>query len=86
MMFLRASEIAIGERPQLHVRHIVAAIHSHALSTADLLIDPRNGKWLSTPKAVKHRGLELAGSIAELAMVIYQAESETCEIEGKGAA
>ena len=78
MMFLRASEIALGERPQLEVRHIVGAIRGHALNPADLLLDPRTGKWLSTPKAVKHRGLELAGSIAELAMILYQVEQEAC--------
>jgi hypothetical protein len=75
-MMLRASELALAERPELEIRHVIAAIRSHALNPGDLLIDPRSGKWLSKPNAVKHRGLELAGSIAELAMVIYQVESE----------
>lgn len=77
-MMLRASELAIAERPELEIRHLVAAIRSHALNTGDLLIDPRSGKWLSKPNAVKSRGLELAGSLAELALIIYQVENEPC--------
>lgn len=84
---LRAAEIAMEERPEIEVRHIVAAIKSHALSPADLLIDTRTGRWLSTPKAVKHRGLEFAGSLAEVALVIHQVESETAsKAQEKGAA
>lgn len=84
---LRAAEIAMEERPEIETRHIVAAIKSHALSPADLLIDPRTGLWLSTPKAVKHRGLEFAGSLAEVALVILQVESETAsKAQEKGAA
>lgn len=86
LTMLRAAEIAMEDRPELETRHIVTAIRSHALNAGDLLIDPRTGKWLSTPKAVKHRGLELAGSIAELAMIVYQVENEACKAKEKGAA
>lgn len=61
-MMLRASELALAERPELEIRHVIAAIRSHALNTADLLVCPRTGKWLSKPNAVKSRGLELAGT------------------------
>ncbi len=71
-----AARIAIEERPQLEARHIVAAIRTHALRPADLLIDQVSGKWISTKQAVAHRGREYGRSIAEIAMGIKQAEEE----------
>lgn len=74
-----AARIAMQERPQLELRHILAAIRSHALRPGDLLIDSISGKWLSSKQAVTHRGTEYGRSIAEIAMGIMQAEEEAAE-------
>lgn len=72
----RAGELALASGHDLAVEHVVAAIRSLALRTADTLVCGITGDFMSTRAAVKHRGEELARAITELALLIRDMESE----------
>jgi hypothetical protein len=72
----RAGELAIASGHDLSLDHVVAAIRSLALRTADVLVDSLTGDFMAAKPAIKHRGEELARTITELALVIRDMESE----------
>ena len=70
----RASFRAMEIRPALELRHIVAALRSLLIEPRDLLVCHFSGDWLSTKEAVAHRGREVAKALAELALIVKEAE------------
>ena len=73
---VRAADIAQEIRPELETRHLATALRSLELRLADVLVDPLTGRWIGTKEAVAHRGRELAGAIAELALIVREIEME----------
>jgi len=73
---VRAAELAHEMQPELPLSHIEAALRSLTLHPSDLHVDYLTGDWLSIPKAVRHRGDEVARAIAELALIIRSMEQE----------
>jgi hypothetical protein len=70
----RAGQLALESSHDLNVSHVVAAIRSLVLWPADLLVDALTGQWLSTPAAVRHRGLEISRAIIERAHIVADVE------------
>jgi hypothetical protein len=75
----RASFRAMEIRPALELRHIVAALRSLLIEPRDLLVCHSSGDWLSTKEAVAHRGREVAKALAELALIVKEAEEAALE-------
>ena len=72
----RAGELALASGHDLSLDHVVAAIRSMALRTADVLVDSLTGEFMAAKPAIKHRGQEIARAITELALIIKELESE----------
>jgi hypothetical protein len=41
-----------------------------------VLVDPLTGRWIGTKVAVANRGREIAGALAELALIVREIEME----------
>jgi hypothetical protein len=63
-------------RPELDLRHVLAAMSAFQVSLHDVLVDPLTGRWIGTKEAVAHRGREIAGALAELAMIVREIETQ----------
>jgi hypothetical protein len=73
---VRAADIAQEIRPELETRHLATALRSLELRLADVLVDPLTGRWIGTKVAVANRGREIAGALAELALIVREIEME----------
>jgi hypothetical protein len=73
---VRAGELAMELRPELDLRHVLAAMSAFQVSLHDVLVDPLTGRWIGTKEAVAHRGREIAGALAELAMIVREIETQ----------
>ena len=73
---VRAADIAQEIRPELETRQLATALRSLELRLADVLVDPLTGRWIGTKAAVANRGREIAGALAELALIVREIEME----------
>jgi hypothetical protein len=63
-------------RPELDLRHVLVAMSAFQVSLHDVLVEARTGEWSGTKEAVAHRGRELAGALAEVALMVRELELE----------
>jgi hypothetical protein len=73
---VRAGELAMELRPELDLRHVLVAMSALQVSLPDVLVNPFTGEWSGTREAVAHRGRELAGALAEVALMVRELEME----------
>ncbi len=73
---VRAGELAMELRPELDLRHVLVAMSAFQVSLHDVLVEARTGEWSGTKEAVAHRGRELAGALAEVALMVRELELE----------
>jgi hypothetical protein len=73
---VRAAELAMQSRPMLSVHDVEAALRSMELNPADVLVCHLTGAWLSSPAAVKHRGVEVSAALVELAHIIKRVKED----------
>ena len=73
---VRAGELAIEQRPELELRHVLVAMSAFQVNLRDVLVNPFTGEWSGTKEAVAHRGRELAGALAEVALMVRELEME----------
>jgi hypothetical protein len=73
---VRAGELAMELRPELELRQVLVAMSALQVGLPDVLVNPFTGEWSGTKEAVAHRGRELAGALAEVALMVRELELE----------
>jgi hypothetical protein len=73
---VRAGELAMELRPELELRQVLVAMSAFQVSLPDVLVNPFTGEWSGTKAAVAHRGREIAGALAEVALMVRELELE----------
>ena len=63
-------------RPELELRHVLVAMSAFQVNLRDVLVNPLTGEWIGTKAAVAHRGREIAGALAEMALILREIEME----------
>ena len=74
-MLVRAAELAMELRPELELRQVIVAMSAIQVDLRDVLVKC-TGEWMGTKEAVAHRGRELAGALAEVALMVRELEME----------
>ena len=73
---VRAGELAMELRPELELRQVIVAMSAFQVSLRDVLVKWDTGEWNGTKEAVAHRGREIAGALAEVALMVRELEME----------
>lgn len=73
---VRAGELAMELRPELELRQVIVAMSAIQVDLRDVLVKWDTGEWMGTKEAVAHRGRELAGALAEVALMVKELEME----------
>ena len=75
-VLVRAAELAMELRPELELRQVIVAMSAIQVDLRDVLVKWDTGEWMGTKEAVAHRGRELAGALAEVALMVRELEME----------